>query len=199
MKTRLWTLAALSAPLLLATGCERDTHVSEPVRPVLSTVVEPTLSGERVLVGTIEPRFKTDLAFRVLGRLIARHANLGDTVAAGQTVAAIDPQPLELAVQAATAELANAQARIKTASATEQRKRKLIVTGTTSRQTLDDAEQVRVGAEAAVAHAQANLAKALEQLGYAQVKASSTALSPRRAPMWDKWSLGPDGDDRRAP
>jgi RND family efflux transporter MFP subunit len=46
----------------------------------------------------------------------------------------------------------------------------LILTGSTSRQTVDDAEQVRAGAEASVAHAQANLTKALEQLGYAKVK-----------------------------
>ena len=138
---------------------------------MLSTVVEPTPSGNPVLVGTVEPRFKTDLAFRVLGRLIARPVNLGDTVAEGQTVAAIDPLPLELAVRSARAELAKAQAQLETASAAEQRKRMLILTDATSRQTLDDAEQVRAGAEASVAHAQANLTKALEQLGYAQLKA----------------------------
>jgi RND family efflux transporter MFP subunit len=47
----------------------------------------------------------------------------------------------------------------------------LILTGATSRQSVDDAEQVRAGAEASVAYAQANLTKAIEQLGYAQVKA----------------------------
>ena len=82
----------------------------------------------------------------------------------------IDSVPLELAVRAARAELSNAQAQFATASATEDRKRKLIVTDATSRQTLDDAEQARAGVEASVAHAQAKLAKALEQLGYAQVK-----------------------------
>ena len=56
-----------------------------------------TPSGDPVFVGAVEPRFKTDLAFRVLGRLIARHVNLGDTVTEGQTVADIDPLPLELA------------------------------------------------------------------------------------------------------
>jgi membrane fusion protein, multidrug efflux system len=170
MKSQLSIIAALSASLLLTAGCKQDTHVSEPVRPVLSTIVEQTPSGDPVFVGAVEPRFKTDLAFRVLGRLIARPANLGDTVTEGQTVAAIDPLPLELAVRSARAELANAQARFETASAAEQRKRMLILTGATSRQTLDDAEQVRAGAEASVAHAQANLTKAIEQLGYAQVK-----------------------------
>jgi membrane fusion protein, multidrug efflux system len=170
MSGQLSVIAALSASLLLA-GCKQDTHVSEPVRPVLSAIVEPTPFGDPVFVGVVEPRFKTDLAFRVLGRLIARRANLGDTVTEGQTVAAIDRLPLELAVRSAGAELAKAQARLETASAAEQRKRMLILTGATSRQSVDDAEQVRAGAEASVAYAQANLTKAIEQLGYAQVKA----------------------------
>jgi membrane fusion protein, multidrug efflux system len=171
MSGQLSVIAALSASLLLTAGCKQDTHVSEPVRPVLSTIVEPTPSGDPVFVGAVEPRFKTDLAFRVLGRLIARRANLGDTVTEGQTVAAIDPLPLELAVRSARAELAKTQAQLETASAAEQRKRMLILTNATSRQSLDDAEHVRAGAEASVAHAQANLTKAIEQLGYAQVKA----------------------------
>ena len=170
MSGQLSVIAVLSASLLLA-GCKQDTHVSEPVRPVLSAIVEPTPFGDPVFVGAVEPRFKTDLAFRVLGRLIARRANLGDTVTEGQTVAAIDQLPLELAVRSAGAELAKAQARLETASAAEQRKRMLILTGATSRQSVDDAEQVRAGAEASVAYAQANLTKAIEQLGYAQVKA----------------------------
>jgi RND family efflux transporter MFP subunit len=169
MSGQLSVIAALSASLLLA-GCKQDTHVSEPVRPVLSAIVEPTPFGDPVFVGAVEPRFKTDLAFRVLGRLIARRANLGDAVTEGQTVAAIDRLPLELAVRSARAELAKAQAQLETASAAEQRKRMLILTGATSRQSVDDAEQVRAGAEASVAHAQANLTKAIEQLGYAQVK-----------------------------
>ena len=170
MSGQLSVIAALSASLLLA-GCKQDTHVSEPVRPVLSAIVEPTPFGDPVFVGAVEPRFKTDLAFRVLGRLIARRANLGDAVTEGQTVAAIDRLPLELAVRSARAELAKAQAQLETASAAEQRKRMLILTGATSRQSVDDAEQVRAGAEASAAYAQANLTKAIEQLGYAQVKA----------------------------
>ena len=170
MKRQLSIIAALSASLLMTAGCKQDTHVSEPVRPVLSIIVEPTPSGDPVFVGAVEPRFKTDLAFRVLGRLIARHVNLGETVTEGQIVADIDPLPLELAVRSARAELANAQARLETARAAEQRKRMLILTDATSRQTLDDAEQVRAGAEASVANAQANLTKAIEQLGYAQLK-----------------------------
>jgi hypothetical protein len=48
-------------------GCMKETQASEPVRPVLSVVFEPTTSDSIVAVGTIEPRYKTDLGFRLLG------------------------------------------------------------------------------------------------------------------------------------
>ena len=171
MKSRARIIAALVACVLSTAGCKQDAELPQPVRPVLSRVVEPARSAESVLVGAIEPQFKTDLAFRVLGRLIACPVKLGDSVAEGQTVATIDSVPLELAMRAARAELSKTEAQLARASATEQRKRMLIATDATTRQTLDDAEQVRTGAEASVAHAQANLTKALEQLGYAELKA----------------------------
>ena len=119
----------------------------------------------------MEPRYKTDLSFRVLGRLIARPVNVGDTVEQGEIVAAIDPTALELAVRSAKADLSRSQAQLANASATEERQRTLIATDTTSKETLDNAVQVRAGAQASVARAQANLTKAIEQLSYAQVKA----------------------------
>ena len=78
---------------------------------MLTAVVAPVPSGSAVAVGTVEPRFKTDIGFRVLGRLIARPVNVGDLVDQGQTLAAIDSTALKLAVQSAKAEQAKAQAR----------------------------------------------------------------------------------------
>jgi len=163
--------AGICAVALLTTGCKQEPVAQEPIRPVLSTVIEPTLSSSATAVGTVEPRFKTDLSFRVLGRLIARPINVGDSVTKGEIVASIDSTALELAVRSAKAELARSEAQLANATATEQRQRTLIATATTSKQTLDNAVQVRAGAEASVARAKTNLTKALEQLGYAQVKA----------------------------
>ena len=162
---------ALAASMLALGGCQRETTAPEPIRPVLSTVLEPSQSGGTVAVGVVEPRFKTDLAFRVLGRLTARPVNVGDLVAQDQTVGTIDATALELAVRAAKAELAKTEAQLANPRATEERQRTLITSDATTKQTLDNAEQARAGAEASVARAQANLTKAGEQLGYAQLKA----------------------------
>jgi RND family efflux transporter MFP subunit len=162
---------ALAASMLVLGGCHQETTAPEPVRPVLSTVLEPSQSDGTVAVGVVQPRFKTDLAFRVLGRLTARPFNVGDIVAQDQTVGTIDATALELAVRAAKAELAKAEAQLANARATEVRQRTLITSDATTKQTLDNAEQARAGAEASVARARASLTKATEQLGYAQLKA----------------------------
>jgi membrane fusion protein, multidrug efflux system len=155
---------------LITAGCKEEAAAPVPVRPVLTTVVGPAPRGSAV-VGTVEPRFKTDIGFRVLGRLIARPVNVGDFVDQGQTLAAIDSTALELAVQSAKAELAKAQARLANATATEERKRTLIASEATTKANLDSAEDARAGAQASVARAQANLTKALDQLSYGQLKA----------------------------
>ncbi len=171
MMTRALALGSIFALALVLAGCKQETKGEEPVRPVLSHVLKPTAPGNTQAVGTVQPRYETNLGFRVLGRLIARPVNVGDLVAEGQTIAAIDPTVLELAVRSAKADLSKAQAVLENASASEERKRILIKTDATTKQTLDDAEQMRAGAQASTARAQANLTKAIEQLGYAQVKA----------------------------
>jgi multidrug efflux pump subunit AcrA (membrane-fusion protein) len=71
-------IASIFASLLLFTaGCKRETEASEPIRPVLSTTVEGKASSSTAAVGTLEPRFKTELSFRLLGRLIASPVNVG--------------------------------------------------------------------------------------------------------------------------
>ena len=169
--TRAIIIVGVITVSLSTAGCKQETQAQEPVRPVLSTVVEPTESSSTKAVGSIEPRYKTDLSFRVLGRLIARPVDVGDTVARGEIVAAIDPTALELAVRSAKADLSRSQAQLANASATEQRQRTLTATDTASKEVLDNAVQLRAGAQAAVARAQADLTKSTEQLSYAQVKA----------------------------
>ena len=171
MKKRAMIAVGIIGSALVLSGCQQETKVPEPVRPVMSMVLESNSSDGTIAVGVVEPRFKTSLAFRVLGRLTGRPVNVGDLVAEGETVGTIDPTVLELAVRAAKAELAKAEAQLANAQATEQRKRALITSEATTKQALDDAEQSRAGAEASVARAQANLMKATEQLGYAQLKA----------------------------
>ena len=171
MKIQLTMMAGTLASALLLAGCQPETKAQDPVRPVLSMRLESNRGEGTVAVGVVEPRYQTNLGFRVLGRLTSRPVYVGDPVNAGQVLGTIDPTALDLAVRAARAQLAKAEAQLATAKATEERQRTLITSDATTKQTLDNAEQARAGAEASVAQERANLTKAIEQLGYAQIKA----------------------------
>lgn len=171
MKRRVMMIAGTVAAAALLTGCQQEAKEPEPVRPVLSMVATPNSGDRTVAVGVVEPRYKTNLGFRVLGRLTSRPVYVGDVVSEGQIIGTIDPIALDLAVRVAKAQLAKAEAQLATAKATEERQRTLITSDATSRQTLDNAEQARAGAEANAAQEQASLTKAIEQLGYARIKA----------------------------
>src|SRR5437762_12806402 len=123
MRAQIFIVASSIASALAMAGCQQETKVPEPVRPVLSTILQPAASGSTVAVGTVQPRYETNLGFRVLGRLIARPVNVGDLVAEGQTIAAIDPTALELAVQLVKADLPKAQAVLEIVIGTEESNR----------------------------------------------------------------------------
>ncbi|MGP9811959.1 efflux RND transporter periplasmic adaptor subunit [Rhodopseudomonas sp. NSM] len=162
-------IIGVMAACVLIAGCQEKASQPEPIRPVLSTVVAPPEATSMGVVGTIEPRYKTDYGFRVLGRMIARPVYVGDTVAKGQALAAIDPFAAELAVRSAVADVASAQAQLVNASSNVARQRTLIETGAVTKATLDSAEQGNSAAQASVIRAQSSLTKAREQLSYTKI------------------------------
>ncbi|PZV37355.1 efflux RND transporter periplasmic adaptor subunit [Mesorhizobium kowhaii] len=141
----------------------------EIIRPVLSVVIEPRTTQTYGFAGSVEPQVSADLAFRLLGRVVSRDVNVGDIVSKGTTIAALDPTALELAVQAAKAELSNAEAQFADAAASEERQRQLLAAANTTQAVFDSAQQARKAAEAGVERAKASLAKSQEQLGYARL------------------------------
>lgn len=153
----------------LAACSQSEEKAPEIIRPVLSVVVEPRTNDTFGFAGSVEPQFSAELAFRLLGRVVSRDVKVGDVVSRGTTIAALDPTALELAVQAAKAELSNAQAQFANASASEERQRQLLAAANTSQAVLDAAQQARQAAAAGVERAAAALAKSQEQLGYARL------------------------------
>ena len=162
-------VSALSAIAALA-GCSKSEETPpEIIRPVLSMVIEPQTTRTFGFAGSIEPEVSADLAFRLLGRVVSRDVKVGDIVSKGTTIATLDPTALELAVQAAKAELSNAEAQFTNAAASEERQRQLLAAANTSQAVFDAAQQARQAAEAGVERANAALAKSQEQLGYARL------------------------------
>ncbi len=159
------------AGVLALGACDKPPPEAAPVRPVLSTLVAETTIDPLRLAGVVSPRVETPFSFRVLGRLVSRPVNIGDLVEKGQTLAAIDPVALQLAVRSAEADLASARAQVANALGFADRQATLLRTNTTTQAQLDAATQARDSALAGETRAQAALAKAHEELGYAVLTA----------------------------
>lgn len=168
--TGIFHAVVLSFISLLAASCSQEEAAQPPViRPVLSIVVEPRDHTQSGFVGSIQPEVSASLSFRLLGRVVARDVDVGDVVSKSTTIASLDPQALQLQVQAARADLSSVQAQAANAVASEERARALLDSKNISQAQYDAAAQARDGAQAAVTQAQAALTKTQEQLGYTQL------------------------------
>jgi RND family efflux transporter MFP subunit len=155
----------------LLAGCDGDPPPAPIVRPVLSVVAEPADHRKLGFAGLIEPRYQTDRAFQVLGRIITRDVDVGDLVKTGQTIATNDPLTYQLAVRSAQSELVTANSQLEKTTAQKGRTQALVKQGVSSQADLDGAQQALDAAAASVQQAQARLAKAKEQLGYTTLTA----------------------------
>ncbi|RXT55952.1 efflux transporter periplasmic adaptor subunit [Bosea sp. Tri-44] len=171
MNRILTSLTVLGSVALLA-GCKDEQHGKvQPPRPVLSVVATPQAARTLGFAGTVEPRYKSDIGFQVLGRIVSRDVNVGDVVKQGDRLARLDPVAYELAVRSAQADLASATARLENAAATEARQRKLLSQDISNQAQFDAATQVQESALAGITRAKAELEKAEEQLSYTELRA----------------------------
>ena len=102
---------ALACLVLVAlTGCQKAPPPQEPVRAVkLVTIGQTASDASAEFSGEIRARVESALGFRVGGKLLARPAEIGQRVKAGQLLAQLDPQDYQVTAQAAAAQLVAAQ------------------------------------------------------------------------------------------
>jgi RND family efflux transporter MFP subunit len=173
--------AARCVGIAFALGLPACGPVEEPpppdIRPVRTLTVEELPGGESVtLTGRVEAEEEVRLAFRVGQRMTERSVNVGDRIEAGQRVARLESSTLENAVQAARAQVASAQAAAADARLEFDRQRTLFERGVAPRAAFERAQKRRDSAVAQVDAAQAQLATAREQLGYAELFADSPGV-----------------------
>jgi len=164
------TLALTCAVAVALTACKKPEQQTPP--PPEVGVIEAkadTLPLQRELVGRLSPYRSADVRARVPGVLLKRVYQEGQDVKQGQVLFLIDPAPLQAALNASQAELASAQATYANAKAAAARARSLAPKQFVSKSDLDAAEATERTAAAAVQQAQASLANAKINLGYAQV------------------------------
>lgn len=183
-----WACLALSSLLLLAlAGCGPKPAPAGgppggamPPMPVSLLTVQPARVPVAIeVIGTLEGQREVEVRTRVAGTVLQQLYTEGAPVAAGQPLFRIDRAPFEIAVDAARATLAQAEARAEQARRENTRLAALVAERAISRREADDAGSTLKSADAAVLAARAQLREAQLNLGYTEVTAPIAGVAQR--------------------
>ena len=169
-------LSIAAASLALA-ACSPATPSEEPIRAVkVLTVGTASFQSTPEFAGEVRARIESRLGFRVGGKLVRRHAELGQRVKAGEVLAQLDPQDLRLAADAARAQVAAAQTNRELAAADFKRYAALNDQNFISGAELERRETSLKSAQAQLDQAQAQLSAQRNQAGYATLVADVSGV-----------------------
>lgn len=173
---RFHRLLVLGLPLVLA-ACSRPAAQPEVVRVVRTITVAPaTAGGRQDYAAEIRARTESRLGFRVGGKMVSRQAEVGRQVKAGDLLARLDPQDLQLSQEAARAAEGAAQANHDFSLADYRRFKELREQGFISAAELERREATLKAAAAQLEQARAQAAVHGNQAGYATLEATAAGV-----------------------
>ncbi|GAB6843428.1 RND family efflux transporter MFP subunit [Methylorubrum rhodinum] len=162
---------------LALAGCTPGETAVAPDPPLVQTVeVAPAAAGIARYTGVVRARTESNLGFRVGGKIFERLVDPGDHVRRGQPLMRLDRTDFTLALNAARASVEAARAQMIKARADEERSRKLVGEGWTSRQTYDQNKAAADAAIAQFASAEAQASQIANQAGYSELQADADGV-----------------------
>lgn len=175
-------LSTVTAVIAVAlSGCTLNAEpdqaaVSEP-QPVQVMAATPGPDiQDWSYVGTIRPRYASDLGFRISGKIVQRSVELGQRVETGQVLATLDTADLELAVAAKEAELEAARASAQEADTNRARYEDLAKKGFAAKAAYDQRLSAAAEASARVERDERDLQQARNELTYATLRADQPGV-----------------------
>ncbi len=158
-------------------ACSPPPATEEPLRSVkVIQVGASTLGSPAEYAGEVKARIETRLGFRVGGKLVARHVELGQRVKAGQLLAEIDAQDYRLTVDAARAQINAAITNRDLAAADFKRYKELRDKEFISSAELERRETSLKAAQSQVDQAQAQLSAQTNQVAYSKLVADKAGV-----------------------
>jgi len=176
MRTIVWM--TLSGVSVAVSGCSRTAEPpkAQPRFVLTETVQVGAAAAMSQFAGEVRARHEVALAFRVSGKLATRAVEVGDTVAAGQVLAQLDPADLRQVQQGTEADLAAVAAELRLARLEAERTRTLKASGFVSQAALDSKETALRAVEEKHAAAQSRAALARNQSAYAVLRADAAGV-----------------------
>jgi len=130
--------------------------------------------------GEVRARFEPDLAFRIGGKISRRLVEVGEAVRKEQALAELDPQDVQLQLEAIKSQVVAAEANLQLARAERDRYKALLARQVVSHSQYENAENVHKAAEARLSQVQAEYNVARNQAGYAVLRASQDGVIAAR-------------------
>jgi membrane fusion protein (multidrug efflux system) len=157
--------------LLLLAGCGGSKAASAPPLPnvEVATVIQRDTPIYSDWVATLDGYVNAEIQPRVAGYIIKQNYKEGAVVRKGDVLFEIDPRPLKAALDQAKAQLAQAEAQLGKASLDVERDTPLAEARAIAKSQLDTELQAKLGAQASVLAAKANVEQAELNLEFTKV------------------------------
>jgi RND family efflux transporter MFP subunit len=159
--------------LLLAAGCSSNKSNAAPAAPPLivevATVVQQDTPIYSEWVATLDGYVNAQIQPHVSGYIIKQNYKEGSVVSKGEVLFEIDPRPFKAALDQAKAQLALAEAQMGKARLDVERDTPLAQARAIAQSQLDTEVQARLGAEAQVQAAKANVEQAQLNIEWTKV------------------------------
>jgi len=162
---------------LALAGCSPAETAVTPEPPLVQTIAVTSATGAVArYTGVIRARTESNLGFRVGGKIFERLVDPGDHVRIGQPLMRLDRTDFTLALNAARASVEAARAQMIKAKADDERSRRLVGDGWTSKQTYDQNKAAADAAIAQFANAEAQASQIANQAGYSELQADADGV-----------------------
>ena len=177
-----WIKSIVVTACLLLVGCDQPTPPSAEATLVRALPVKVTqFDRTTALTGEIQARHESSLGFRVAGKIVERPADVGMKVSRGDLLARLDNQDQMNSVRSAESDVAAAQAFVEQSQTQEERQRKLLADGFTTRVQYDNAQKRFTQAQAELSAAEAKLHSARDTLSYTELRSDRDGVITAKA------------------
>ncbi len=168
---QVFTVLLLGCSLLFLGGCSGGKAASAPPPPVVevATVVQQDTPIYSEWVAILDGYVNAQIQPHVSGYIIRQNYKEGSVVRKGDVLFQIDPRPFKAALDQAKGQLAQAEAQLGKASLDVQRDTPLAQARAIAQSQLDTEIQAKLGAQALVQAAKANVEQAQLNLEWTQV------------------------------
>jgi RND family efflux transporter MFP subunit len=172
-------LLLLGCLLLILSGCNGTKAAAPPpaVTVEVAAVVQQDTPIYSEFVATLDGYVNAQIRPRVSGYIIKQNYTEGSVVKKGQVLFEIDPRPFKAALDQAKAQLAQAEAALGKAALDVQRDTPLAQAKAIAQSQLDTEIQAKLGAQAQVMAAKANVEQAALNMEWTKVTSLVTGIA----------------------